>query len=215
MMRILSCDLVSILDKKMDRSDGSVLRRFSEKHCLISFPNDKKKNMILSIEEELGSDVVTIRCGAKHQSSINICLILLKEGFSVRCIGRDEIGGREMIFDSTVSDFCEFIQNLQKIADDLDSSLYLSSNPLGDYRKQQFLARINTADNRPELIGYLNSQHHSFRVTVFDNILGVGYLKSRIDRKAQRLVIRKSILTGSGRKVSTVYDSFYENTFSR
>ncbi|MCX6737166.1 MAG: hypothetical protein NTX26_00250 [Candidatus Parcubacteria bacterium] len=199
----------------MDKSEAPVLHRLSEKHCRISFPNDKKKNMILSIEEELGSDVVDIYCSTKHQPSINICLILLKEGFSVRCIGRDEIGGSEMIFDSTVSDFCEFIQNLQKIADDLNSSLYLGSNPLRDYRKQQFLARINTADNRPELIGYLNSQCHTFRVTVFDDILSVGYLKSHIDRKSQRLVIRESRLTDSGRKVSTVYDSFYENPLSK
>jgi len=214
-MRITSSDLISILDVKIGKEEKLIWNRIGENHCWILFPEDKEKDILISIRKEIENDFVTISCKTKHRLPINICLILLKEGLSIRCIGRKENGEDEVIFDSTVDDFCEFIKNLQNIADDLNFTLCLGNNPLRDYEKGPLFVRMRDVDCRSKLVGFLTNPERTFQVTLFDKSISLAHLLSRIDRTQYRLIVRETIPTSTGRKVTTIYDSFYEKVSSK
>jgi len=219
-MRISSDELVDAISELLNPIERRIVdwQKLGEKHCRVTFFDknapDKakereaeiKKDMLFSIVHKANNDLVIAHCNTEHRLSLSICLALFKKGLDVRCFGHDDDGRlKGIIFDTTVGDFCEFVKNLQSIADTFHLILCLSDNPLNDYQTGLFYARMKDIHGTAKLVGVLTNPGHIFRVTILDKTISLSFLVSQIDQRNCHLVVRGAVPTNSGRKVVTLY----------
>jgi hypothetical protein len=220
-MRINSDELIDDIDDLLRPDEKRIViwQKLGEKHCRITFfdkealnqdkerEQERKKDMLFSIVYKTDNDLVIVHCNTDHQLALSICLALFKKGLDVRCFGHDDQGvTKRIIFDTTVCGFCEFVKNLQNIANELNLTLSLNDNPLGNYNEGYLLVRMKEASGRAKIVGILINPGGIFRVTILDGSIDFSYLISKMNKINNRLVIRETISTNTGKKVVTRYN---------
>jgi hypothetical protein len=220
-MRINSDELIDCIYELLSPNEKRIVvwQKLGEKHCRVTFfdkealdqkkekEQERKRDMLFSIVCKADNDLVIVHCNTDHQLALSICLALLKKGLDVRCFGHDDQGvTKRIIFDTTVCDFCEFVNNLQNIANELNLALSLNDNPLGNYNEGYLLVRMKEANGRAKIIGILINPGGIFRVTILDGSIDFSYLISKMNKINNRLIIRETISTYTGKKVVTRYN---------
>lgn len=220
-MRINSDELIDDIDNLLSPEEKRIVvwQKLGEKHCRITFfdkealdqdeerEKERRKDMSFSIVHQTDNDLVIAHCNLNHQLPLNICLVFLKKGLDVRCFGHDDKGvTKSIIFDTTVCGFCDFVKNLQNIANELNLTLSLNDDPLGNYNEGYLLVRMKEENGRAKIVGILINPGGIFRVTILDDSIDLSYLISKMNKINSRLVIRETVLTNTGKKVVTRYN---------
>jgi len=220
-MRINSDELIDDINDLLNPEEKRIVvwQKLGEKHCRVTFLNkgvldqkkereqERKRDMLFSIVHKVDNDLVIAHCNTDHRLVLIICLALLRKGLDVRCFGHDDQGmTKSIIFDTTVCSFCEFVKNLQNIANELNLTLSLNDNPLGNYNEGYLLARMKETNGRAKIVGILINPGGIFRVTILDGSIDFSYLFSKMNKINSRLIIRETISTNIGRKVITRYN---------
>ena len=196
-----------------------VWQKLGERHCRVMFCEEggqaegkerkaeTEKDMLFSIVHQPTNDLVIVHCNAEHKLALRVCLALLKKGADVRCFAHnDNEKVKDVIFDTTAINFCQFVKNLQQIADELRLTLCLGSQPLSDYRKGLFFVRLKDLHGTSKLVGVLTQPNNTLRVTILDQSISLPFLVAHFDERCYHLIIRRAVPTDMGRKAVTLYD---------